>query len=168
MDNVRIEKIPLYNVLEFPKKYNNNNNWENGVIPNDYVNKISKTYTHNWINQFHDNYKIITFFKNDIEWMWDAFLIGRFTGELSRLYIDEYNDMVNKHGSNDIFNGTKYFVRTECASLKYGKYGTGPYININEIIISMITSTNFHKTFYKHDSSCNIYLLPWIENFDEK
>ena len=65
---------------------------------------------------------------------------------------------INKH-----LNKPGWFIRTDRTSLKYGKYGAGPYTDIENIIISMVSSSDGHIPFKEDDETCNIYFLRWLE-----
>lgn len=166
--NIKIVKFNNKYVLKNEHLFNSNNHWENGVPPTDYLKVISENYTHHWVDKFHTNYKKIELFEKDLIWMYEAFIIGQHTGEFSKLYTEELSDLLERYKNitKPFFNGTNYFIRTEKNSLKYGKYGVGPYTNFEEIIISMCTSISIHRAFDKDDKNCIIYLLPWNELVD--
>jgi len=165
---VKIEKIDVEDVLLNNKdKYNNNNHWDNGK-PNDYYEVLAKSNTGNWIDAFHSNYKTITIDKYNLTWMKEAFQVGRFTGTFSKLFDEDLNDMLieYKEQTDKLFDGTKYFIRTEKVSLKYGQHKEGPYTNFQSIIESMVTSIDGHTCFDNDDIECKIYLMTWLEDFD--
>lgn len=121
--NVVIQGISLSFVIKFDKiKFNTNNYWENDIPPTDYKNVLEKTYTSNWINEFHDEYQVIKINnKHDLMWMKKANEISCQTGKFTELYDDELKDFINRDENNysQFFTGKEYFVRSENVSLKY-------------------------------------------------
>ena len=161
-----IETVSLdYVTSQDGKKINSNNHWINGIKPLDYDSQITKFDTKNWIDYFHTNYNKIVLDKEDLSWMFDAFLIGRHTQLFSEIYKEDLDNLIEKYKNitSQIFDGRKFFVRTDKVSLKYGYYKEGPYTNLNDIIVSMVTTIDAHKCFHQNDQDCCIYLLPWIE-----
>lgn len=150
-------------------KYNSNNHWTDNKIPDDYHNKLSKNNTSKWIHLFKNDYKQIVIESKDITWMKKAYFIGSQTGKFSNLYSDELEQTVDELNVkyNKIFDGTKYFVRTDNVSLKYGMHCMGPYYDIKSIIKSIVTCPRGHSPIYEDTKTINIYLIPWI-NIEDK
>ena len=164
---IRIVRIDVDDVIHHDKtKYNTNNHWIDEKRPDDYDQKVNQGNTSNWINSFHDSYHTITLDSQDLTWMKKAFKVGRMTGEFSKLYQDELDDLLLKYSDVPFFDGTKYFVRTEYVSLKYGMHGAGPYTNLKEIIESMVSSIEGHTAFKDEDISCTIFLMKWLDDLD--
>ena len=134
---ISIETVPLGYVLENDeKKLNTNNHWIDGKKPNDYHEVIAENYTKNWIDLFHQSYKTIILYRMDIMWMYEAFNIGRQTQQFSPIYEEDMIDFLERYRdeTNSIFDGTKYFIRTDTVSLKNGIHKVGPYTNLRDII----------------------------------
>lgn len=162
---VNIEKISLSDVLAYGKdRYNSNNHWKDGKRPDNYDKIIGQGNTDKWIDLFHDDYKTIKITKDETIWMDEAFKGGRILRKMSSTYNEDLDDLLKKYG-NEL--GGEYFVRTKYNSLKYGRYGTGPYKNLREIIISMVTTTDGHRCF-KLGEDIVIYLMKWISNFNSE
>lgn len=163
---VNITKISMNDIFKYGKdRFNSNNHWDIEK-PIDYDIIINSTNTCHWIDEFHKDYPTIIIYEKDLKWMWNAYEIGRSTGNFSKLYNDELEDMLNRYKKFDYLFTKKYFIRSENVSLKYGVHGTGPYTNFKDIIESICTTISGHKIFHENDKECKLYLLPWIENFD--
>lgn len=166
--NVKIEKIDIDDVICSGKdKYNNNNHWENGR-PEDYDEVLAKSNTRNWIDNFHSNYKTLKISGYNLKWIKDAFNIGRCTGDFSKLYDEDLDDMLKeyKDKTDEIFDGTEYFVRTDKVSLKYGKHKEGPYTDFKSVIESIVSTIDGHSCFNKDDEEFTLYFMKWIKDFD--
>ena len=74
------------------------------------------------------------------------------------LFVDKY-----KLKYPNLFNGNKYFVRSESVSLKYGEHGLVPYTDLRMIIESLITCPNGHTPIYNDTQTIHLYLFEWIE-----
>lgn len=161
--NIIIKRYKLDDILANQKiLYNVNNIWENNVRPLDYEDMLNKTKTGEWIHFFHDNIKTFEF---KAGWLMEAIEIGCLTKRFPEMFEDELENTLSK--INITLEGS-YFIRTEHNSLKYGQYGTGPYKTVKNIIQSIVTSTYNHPAFKDSDETCKIYLMPWIENFDDE
>lgn len=159
MSNIIIQTINLNDMDD----YNSNNHWKDDKPPDDYKEYLSLTNFNNYIDLFHKDYITITLDKTDINILNEIFKISHLTCKVSNLYKEEFEDLLKKYKYTDkYFQDKQYFVRTNLNSLKYGKFGKGPYTNFKDIITSMVTSTKTHKAI---DST--IYLLPWL-NLDKK
>lgn len=169
--NVVIQGISLSFVIKFDKiKFNTNNYWENNVPPTDYKNVLEKTYTNNWINEFHDEYQVIKINnKYDLMWMKKANEVSCQTGKFTELYDDELEDFINRDENNysQFFSGKEYFVRSENVSLKYGQFKEGPYTDFKSVIKSMLSCINGHTPINKDTTEIKLYLLPWL-NINQK
>lgn len=134
--------------------------------PPDYKQHINKTNTSNWINLFHDNIQCIQLQNNDIEWMQKAYKVGCYTGKFPTLFTDELNDTCNRYIVPETEKG--WFIRSNNVSLKCGYYGKGPYFNMREIIISIVTGRIGHSCFSNDNISneMDIFFIPW-KNIDE-
>lgn len=166
---ISIEAIPLDYVLENDeKKLNTNNHWIDGKKPDDYHTVIEENYTKNWVDLFHKEYRTIILYKKDLIWMYEAFNIGKQTQIFSALYEEDMIDFLERYReeTKSIFDGRKYFIRTDRVSLKNGIHKVGPYTNLRNIIESMVTTVDAHKCFLKDDMECTIYLFPWIEDIN--
>ena len=98
--------------------YNVNNLWENGVMPDDYKEKLEVCNTKNWIYLFHNRGNIceIEIGEKYVGWMKEAFKIGVLTGEFPKMYMDEMEEMCNEICIPE--NDGGWFVRSEGVSLK--------------------------------------------------
>lgn len=160
---INIARISLSDVLACGEdRYNSNNHWKDGIRPKDYDKVVGQGRTHNWIDLFHKDYKKLKIDKKETIWMNEAFKAGRILREMSSTYNEELDDLLEKYG-NEL--GGEYFIRTKYNSLKNGKYGTGPYKNLREVIISMVTTTDGHRCF-ELGEHIQIYLMKWIPNFN--
>ena len=66
------------------------------------------------------------------------------------------------------FDGSKYFVRCNSVSLKYGQHGARPYTTFEQIIESLVTCIETHTPIDntgKGREPLTLYLLPW-KTFD--
>ena len=133
----KIEKIELTDVLTNEDRYNSNNH---GEIPTDYLEVIDKTKFSNYIDNFHSEYEKITLDYTDIQWILEAYNIGKHTNNFPISYIEDLEDMLIKYKTeiDHIFTGQNYFVRTDRTSMKYGCHGVGPYKTFKEIIESIV------------------------------
>ena len=106
----KIEKIDLADVLTNEDRYNSNNH---GEMPDDYVEIIGKTKFSNYINNFHSTYEMIILDYKDIQWILEAYNIGKQTNNFPSSYIEDLEDMLIKYKkeTNRIFTGQNYFVR---------------------------------------------------------
>ena len=162
MVNFIIQSISLDSVIEFNKiKFNTNNHWIDDVAPYDYREKIKKTYTNNWINEFHGNNYLTINIDDEYElnWMKKANEISIQTGKFTELYEDELKLFLQKYEPQyeHIFNGTEYFVRSENVSMKYGQHKEGPYINLKQIIESLVSSISGHSAIYPDTTNIKLY-----------
>lgn len=168
MCKVKIARYEVGDVVAGSKiKYNVGNIWNKDGRPADYDLKSAKNLTDKWISLFHDKVHIITLDKEDLLWIKEAFDIGGISGRFPRSYQEELDEACQKNHYRFPTNN-KYFVRTDYVSLKHGIHGTGPYTNIKSVIESIVTSKHNHSCFRPEDTICNIYLMPWIENYKEE
>ncbi len=161
---MKIISIDLENVENNPKDYNQSNHWHE-CRPLDYDHVTSQTRTNKWIDQFHKQYYKFNIDKSDLLWMKQAYQIGKYTGEFSKIYEEELNESLYKYKYLDpIFdNKDGYFVRTENVSLKYGMHGIGPYRDVKSILMSIVTSISTHSPIQDDTISITVYLLKWID-----
>lgn len=163
----RIKSVELDDIVRYDKeKYNSNNHWEHGIIPEDYSEVLSRSSTSNWIDKFK---KITIDNAIHIKWLKEAHETCSQTGKFSELFSDEFEQMT--HDLNvvhkNIFDGTGYFIRVCDVSLKYGQHKTGPYTNIRQILDSIVSTTHNHSPIKKNTDKLDIYLIDWID-IDEK
>lgn len=139
--------------------FNTNNHYiaDRNPQPIDYNDRLRATMTCNWIHKFHQTYHTIVLDPKEITWIKRAFEQGSITGHWPQDYDDELEALCAKYS----FPEGNWFVRTEYVSLKGGYYGVGPYDNVRDIIISMVTTTERHCCVRPDDTSCTIYLMPW-------
>ena len=165
---IKIKEISINDIISNDKiKYNTSNLWINNIKPNDYDEIISNVQTNKWIHNFRNYKKIIIDNKKDLYWMKKAFEIGSKTKRFPNMYDDELEDIINRYKFTDIFDGTKYFVRSEDVSLKEGINGIGPYTNFKSIIESMVTCRYGHSPINNNSSIIILYLCPFLENIDK-
>lgn len=165
--NIVIQGISLSLIMKFNKiKFNTNNHWINNIPPDDYRQSIENTFTKEWIDKFHNIYETIEINdKFELDWMKKASEISMQTGIFTEIYEDELELFLlqNSHKYNNIFDQTKYFVRTENVSMKYGQHKEGPYTNLKTIIESLVSSIQGHTPIYSDTTKIKLYLFPWIE-----
>ena len=144
-----IEKIYLDDVLNLRKDRFNSNN-HSKIVPHDYYEVLSRGNISLWIDKFRDNYIVINLRNNDLVWMKKAHDIGKYTGQFPNMFNEELEELLSNYRYLDyIFNSNiKYFVRTERCSLKYGKYGPGPYTSLRQIIESIVTCIDSHSPLH--------------------
>ena len=135
---------------------NVHNLWINKTPPEDYQQILELTSFDRYIDQFHKNYLILRLTDHELKWITEAFHLEKLTNRFSPLYEEDLDELVQKY-KFDLQN-KKWFVRTPKCSLKTGKYKIGPYTNLRNVIISMVTS---HLTHNPIDST--IYFMPWID-----
>jgi len=171
IDKYIIQSISLDDVYKYGKdRFNSNNHWINGIKPLDYSEVSEKCSAHHWIHKFRKNYSVLNISKDDMPWLKKAAEIGRITGEFSHIFDDDLDDMLQKYdfGGKLFDKDSKYFVRTNEVSLKYGANGVGPYNNLKSIIESLVSSTPGHAAVHENTESITVYLLPWINIIDDK
>ena len=165
--SVTIDDINKYDT----EKYNSNNHWVNNEQPKDYKLVLSKSHTHMWINKFKPEYKnIVINNPNHINWLKRASQLCSQTGKFSNLFVDELIDTIidlEKDYKHLFDNNTKYFVRVNNVSLKYGTHGVGPYFSLKNILESTVSSIKGHCPIYEDTKELVIYLLPWVKINDE-
>jgi len=166
MPSVVIEEIPLYNIVSRPDDYNSGNH---GARPDDYYQVLADGNTDKWINSFHTDYSVINIYDKDLVWMKEAFKSGSYTGEFPHAFDEEKADMLERYKHvGKYFDGTKYFVRCNSVSLKYGQHGAGPYTTFEQIVESLVTCIETHTPIDNKDKGkepLSLYLLPW-KKFD--
>lgn len=171
MPAVSIEEIPLYNIVSRPDDYNSGNH---GARPDDYYKVLADGNTDKWINSFHTDYSVINIYDKDLVWMREAYKSGSYTGLFPHAFDEEKADMLERYKhTKKYFDGSKYFVRCNSVSLKYGQHGAGPYTTFEQIIESMVTCIETHtpidnkgrdtdtKGTDKGKEPLTLYLLPW-------
>ena len=164
MPAIIIEEIPLYNIVSRPDDYNSGNH---GARPDDYYQVLADGNTDKWINSFHTDYSIINIYDKDLVWMREAFKSGSYTGLFPHAFDEEKADMLERYKhTKKYFDGSKYFVRCNSVSLKYGQHGAGPYTTFEQIIESLVTCIETHtpidnKGTDKGKEPLTLYLLPW-------
>jgi hypothetical protein len=162
MNKFIIETIKSNDIYEQGFDRFNSNNHYGDTRPDDYYNSIELTHTINWIDKFKDKYKKIIINDNyHIEWLKKAFDISTITGEFSEIYKDDLDEFVKKYDDDKIFDGTKYFIRCEGVSLKCGKHGAGPYIDMKSIVESLVSCTTYHTPIYHDTCEIVLYIIPW-------
>ena len=169
-----IEEIPLYDIVSRPDDYNSGNH---GARPDDYYKVLADGNTDKWINLFHTDYSVINIYEKDLKWMREAFKSGSYTGKFPHAFGEEKADMLERYKHIEkYFDGTKYFVRCNSVSLKYGQHGAGPYTTFEQIIESLVTCIETHTPINKSRETdsretdkgkepLTLYLLPW-KKFD--
>ena len=167
-----IEEIPLYNIVSKPDDYNSGNH---GAKPDDYYKVLADGNTDKWINSFHTDYSVINIYDTDLVWMREAFKSGSYTGKFPHAFDEEKSDMLERYKHIEkYFDGSKYFVRCNSVSLKYGQHGAGPYTTFEQIIESLVTCIETHtpidnksraKGTDRGKEPLSLYLLPW-KTFD--
>lgn len=172
MPSLIIEEIPLYDIVSRPDDYNSCNH---GARPDDYYKVLSDGNTDKWINSFHTDYSVINIYDTDLVWMREAFKSGSYTGLFPESFLDEKADMLERYKHTEkYFDGSKYFVRCNSVSLKYGQHGAGPYTTFEQIIESLVTCIETHTPIDnksrgtgtdKGKEPLTLYLLPW-KTFD--
>ena len=166
MPAIVIEEIPLYNIVSNPDDYNSGNH---GARPDDYYQVLADGNTDKWINSFHTDYSVINIYDKDLVWMREAFKSGSYTGLFPHAFDEEKADMLERYKhTKKYFDGSKYFVRCNSVSLKYGQHGAGPYTTFKQIIESLVTCIETHTPIdnkSKGKEPLSLYLLPW-KTFD--
>lgn len=160
-----VQRIPLEDVIAHDKcRYNTNNHWTDGVPPSDYTNVCEQTYTSRWIDGV-KTYKTINVDMNNplARWMHQAFRMGVHTGKFPRAFEDELESYILSNQYPDIFDGSKYFVRTDIVSLKGGQHGAGPYTDFRSVLESLVTCHMSHTPIQDRTESIKLYLIPWVE-----
>lgn len=166
--SVVIEEIPLYNIVSKPDDYNSGNH---GAKPDDYYKVLADGNTDKWINSFHTDYSVINIYDTDLVWMREAFKSGSYTGKFPHAFDEEKANMLERYKHIEkYFDGTKYFVRCNSVSLKYGQHGAGPYTTFEQIVESLVTCIETHtpidnKSRDTDKKPLTLYLLPW-KTFD--
>jgi hypothetical protein len=164
-----IQQIDFNDVVNKCKnRYNSNNHWINNERPDDYIDSVDRNNTSTWI----DKYK--KYIKIDIDskylyWMKKATEIGMSTGKFSKIYEEDLNDMLNelRNDTSSIFDGRKYFVRSENVSLKFGEHGVGPYTDLKSIIESSVSCIRGHSPINQYTKSLTYYLIEWVDMNDD-
>lgn len=160
-----VERVSINDVICLDKiRYNTSNHWVDKKPPSDYKYVSEQTNTSKWIDGVKEYHKIEIDLKSSLaRWMKDAFKIGVHTGAFPKGFEDELDLFVQHNSYEDIFTGSKYFVRTETVSLKGGMHGVGPYMNMRSIIESIVTCHFGHTPMNQDDDSIVLYLIPWVE-----
>ena len=161
----KIEEIDINDVKQNDKiKYNSNNHWINDICPNDYYEISKLCETNKWINNFINTYLVINLDFTDISILKKMHNISLIKNDISKLYEDEINFLINKYKHIDKYlsiNGG-HFVRAENVSLKTGKHGCIQYSTFAQILESILTSKIGHSPLYKTLKELRLYLIPWI------
>lgn len=166
---MKVVGIPYHKIQSNPKLYNSNNHWnrsEKGTLdrPDDYIERLEKTFTSKWIDKFHSNYYTFEIQKKDFYWMREAYKIGKFTGSFTKMFEEELEDAISTYKDVDEYLSTierGVFVRSENVSLKYGVNGLGPYKSVKSILESAVSSSPTHTPFNEDTTHLKFYLLPW-------
>ena len=168
MWNYKIKNIELDEIVKYDKeKYNSNNHWVNDIRPSDYEFVLSQTQTSMWINYFKEFQKITINNSIWIEWLKKASEICCQTGKFSKIFLDEFDIMVEELNKeygylfNDYHKG--FFVRVNNVSLKYGEHKEGPYNNIRNILKSIVSCIGSHSPLKYNTNEINIYLIKWMD-----
>eukprot|EP00759_Apiculatamorpha_spiralis_P005217 PhF_6_TR13182/c0_g1_i2/m.20798 len=184
---LHVDFVPIADVYTHDKiKYNNNNNYDYGVDPDD-ITKLIKlptpqrpedynhvrnfTFTPAWIDQFQPYYKVINLPRRHLGWMKEASKLACHREGLSEIFEDDISATVSSAVTGDIFDkcdrsvpATGYFVRTDTVSLKCGVHGVGPYFSLKEILESSVTGRCGHQGIDESSQQIKFYLMPWKEN----
>jgi hypothetical protein len=157
---ISIKPIELSDIkLHGNAKYNSNNH--GNCLPDDYSFILSQSHTEKWIDLFKSEYKKITIDNPKyIALLKLANTIHKITNTISNLFMEDMELLCKEYKS--YFDGTKYFVRANNVSLKYGIYGVGPYTNIQKIIMSCVSCMEGHSPITPNVQKIDIYLLPWV------
>lgn len=136
----------------------------NDERPDDYIDVIEMNNTKNWIDHY-KKYIKIKIDNKELPWLKEACKIGMVTGTFSEIFREQLDSLLeeNKEAISKIFNGKKYFVRTENVSLKFGQHGVGPYYGFKEIIESSVSSLRGHSPINFHTNELTFYLIDWID-----
>jgi hypothetical protein len=165
--DIVLEPISLDEINRLDKiRYNTNNNYKDGEQPSDYFEVLQRTTTSKWVDQFKTYQTIlIDLTKPLAAWMIDACRMGIHTGRFPRSFEDERDllaDVITSQNPS-VFNGTKYFIRTESVSLKYGQHKAGPYTEMTKVLESLVTSIDGHTPIYDNTTELLLYFIPWEE-----
>lgn len=137
--------------------------------PVDYIDRVERTHSRYWINCLKSSYRRI-----DIDlkrpgssWIYEAVNIGIHTGEFPHSFEDEFEIFLafieHETDVKDVFDGSKYFIRSNEVSLREGKHGVGPYVDIKNVIESVVTCKASHRPINEDTKVLTIYCIPWVE-----
>lgn len=163
--DIIVQTVSIEDLIKLDKiRYNTNNVYENNQQPADYEEVLAATNTATWIDQF-KTYKslVLDLTCLSASWMIDACKMGIHSGKFPRSYEDERDALAMRITAKhpDIFDGTKYFIRTETVSLKYGQHKAGPYLTMVPILESLVTSIDGHTPIHDHTTEVKLYFIPW-------
>ena len=170
---IKIQKIWLTDIEDdmFAKERFNSNN--HGEQPDDYFQALEQTHTNKWVDQFHPFYHVINIDGSHLEWLTEAWYMGRYTRKVPEAFKDKIDELCEEMKSkpfyDSIFRSTGYFVRGESVSLKDSVHGIGPYHDFKSIVEALVTCRYKHSVLNDDHNDCNgvkLYLFPWIEIHD--
>lgn len=155
---IELDDVFLYDT----DRYNSNNH---GNRPSDYHTFIDSCNTCNWVDTYRSDYSIIKIDNvKHLSWLKKAAKISCQTGVFTTLYEEELQELLDDYKEYDhLFDGRKYFCRTENVSFKYGQHKVGPYTDLKMIIESLVSCIHGHKPIYDDSIEIVIYLFPWVE-----
>ena len=169
IETVELADIELDKQREVPR-YNTNNHWryEGRQRPEDYDAVIVATAARHWMTSLKPDCQQFTITSADFDKLLGWQRVSHLKDSLSSGTLDDIKDLADKRSYQKLREALKtgsYFVRSDYASLKYGKHKNKVYKSLAEVFESMVTSKRSHSplglTPESRDEALSLYLVPW-------
>ena len=151
-------------------RYNTSNHWrysESGQRPADYDDVEEAASARHWINTLKSEYQRFTIAPADVSALLEFQTVNHLRGGLSEACLENIEDLAGKRcfaPLREALGQDEFFVRSDFASLKYGKHGNKVYRSLAEVFASMVTSKRSHSPLGRSDreAELSLYLIPWV------
>ena len=151
-------------------RYNTSNHWrysESGQRPADYDDVAEATSARHWITALKSECQRFTMAPADVTALLEFQTVNHLRDGLSQACLDDINDLAAQRRFQPLREALgrgEYFVRSDYASLKYGKHGNKVYRSLTEVFVSMVTSKRSHSPLGRsgQGSTLSLYLIPWV------
>ena len=151
-------------------RYNTSNHWcysEAGQRPADYDDVEEATAARHWITALKSEYQRFTIAPADVSTLLELQTVNHLRDGLSQACLENINDLAGKRcfaPLREALGQGEFFIRSDFASLKYGKHGNKVYRSLVDVFESMVTSKRSHSPLGRsgREDELSLYLIPWV------
>lgn len=172
--NIVVEAVELADIEQDETRpiprYNTSNHWrydEGGQQPADYDDVEEAATARHWMASLKPDCQRFTIAPADVSTLLKFQTVYHLRGGLSDACLEDIDDLAGKRcyqPLREALGRGEYFIRSDYASLKYGKHGNKVYRSLTEVFVSMVTSKRSHSPLGRsgREAALSLYLLPWV------
>lgn len=170
VEAVELEDIERDETRPVPR-YNTSNHWrfgEGGQRPEDYDDVEEAATARHWMTSLKPECQRFTIAPADVSVLLEFQTVYCLRFRLSHACIENIEDLASKRcyqPLREALGRGEFFVRSDYASLKYGKHGNKVYRSLADVFVSMVTSKRSHSPLGRSDqgAALSLYLIPWVK-----